>query len=650
MKILNNNGPPGWRGKTAQEIKLAIMAKTWKKPCYGSAIRAWKTLGYKQGQRPTDQWALHRQLMELWNFLVDNDGTVQGHTVRAFILDALEAVGIRYTGKTTDSRGLIWMAGQAQRISIYNALPDPVGDNQVKADGSSIATFVDPVTGNQPRMPVLDEMHACMITQNAAFDSYQRFQGFCAIETTSTGPGAGDVAETGYRFFQGVPIPYTPNSLWDAVAWWRGDFLRHGLTSGTVATNRWPQRGFVVKGRIYTWFMQTIKDQGAIRFKDYWKLQQASIVRDDEFGELSLIRSLHASVAQGRPAYPTWWNSQPDSETFNDRILHVIADYFCTQVIVFYSPGSRTLYNNCRPYKLQHMPEFHGSIPPQSPGGTPYFVRAYGEANPGQEQIWLVTSDWIHFDAAIEDDTVFRRYGYFPTQDPKGSPLAAPALPPPVPPRPAYPPANHVPTAPGDASVVVPPSESMLRGNFSIARQHITRMPHSWWGLSNLPPLLAYDPQDPVVANRVPPFRNAKFNFFSPERISGIRPPPIHDTPVLASQGPIHTPTQQNIMGIWGKTLVNEPSALDWGNRRMTQFWYAADIDGVNFEQPSAADIHAWQTWNRHPNDRAYTFNQLNRWQLRFGRPLFVNEPEKGNMGMADPFYRFKPIYGFENF
>ncbi|KAM7212872.1 hypothetical protein V8F06_011770 [Rhypophila decipiens] len=499
-----------------------------------------------------------------------------------------------------------WREKTAQRISIYNALPDPVGNNQVKADGSSIATFVDPVTGNQPRIPVLDEMHARS--------------------------GAGDVAEAGYRFFQGVPISYTANSLWDAVAWWRGDFLRHGLTGGTVATNRWPQRGFVIKGHIYPWFMQTIKDQSAIRFKDYWKLQQAPIVRDDEFGELSLIRSLHASVAQGRPSYPTWWNSQPDSETFNDRILHVIADYFCTQVIVFYvrpifhdrrqqgvtyaanneAAREQTLYNNYRPYKSQHLPGFHGSITPQSPGGTPYFFRAYGEANPGQEQIWLVTSDWIHFDAAIEDDTLFRRYGYFPTQDPKGSPVAAPALPPPVPPRPAYPPANHVPTAPGDTSVVIPPSENMLRGNFRLARQHITRMPHSWWGLSNLPPLLPYDRQDPVVANRVPPFRNAKFNFFSPETISRIRPPPVHDTPVLASQGPIHTPSQQNIMGMWGKTLVNGPSALDWGNRKLAQLWYAGDVDGVNFEQPSAADIHTWQTWNRHPNDRAYTFNQLN--------------------------------------
>lgn len=89
-------------------------------------------------------------------------------------------------------------------------------------------------------------------------------------------------------------------------------------SGGRTIWNHWE-----VKGRIWAWFMQSLYDRDAMRWRDYHRLNGLSTTNDPDFDQLSLVRALHAGRAQGKPAF------------CSEEILWVVADYFCAQIIVF---------------------------------------------------------------------------------------------------------------------------------------------------------------------------------------------------------------------------------------------------------------------------------------------------------------------------
>jgi hypothetical protein len=80
-----------------------------------------------------------------------------------------------------------------------------------------------------------------------------------------------------------------------------------------------------VKARIWTYFMQVLKNPRHELWAEYHVMQHKSKVVDPNFGTLSMARSLYAAPSQGKPAYP------------HEYLLHVIADYFGTKVQVYTS-------------------------------------------------------------------------------------------------------------------------------------------------------------------------------------------------------------------------------------------------------------------------------------------------------------------------
>jgi len=77
--------------------------------------------------------------------------------------------------------------------------------------------------------------------------------------------------------------------------------------------------------------MQVLKDKYHQRWAAYHRLQWGSRIRDPNYGQLSLARSLYASPQQGLPAFPT-----------GPEILCVVADYFWVEIICFYPPGTKS--------------------------------------------------------------------------------------------------------------------------------------------------------------------------------------------------------------------------------------------------------------------------------------------------------------------
>jgi hypothetical protein len=83
-----------------------------------------------------------------------------------------------------------------------------------------------------------------------------------------------------------------------------------------------------VKLLVWAHFKQFIQNQSHPRFRDYHFLQNMSTTRNPAAGELSILRCLHANDRiHGRAYWPV------------KDVLHVIPDYFGTQVSVFFDGG-----------------------------------------------------------------------------------------------------------------------------------------------------------------------------------------------------------------------------------------------------------------------------------------------------------------------
>lgn len=96
-------------------------------------------------------------------------------------------------------------------------------------------------------------------------------------------------------YFKAVKAFPGVNSLWASAAYWvqpRGE-----SNTGRNIFDRW-----LVKARIWTWFMQTLADSNNIRYADYHYLQSESERYHENWGQMSLARSLYAGKDQGEAA------------------------------------------------------------------------------------------------------------------------------------------------------------------------------------------------------------------------------------------------------------------------------------------------------------------------------------------------------------
>lgn len=85
-------------------------------------------------------------------------------------------------------------------------------------------------------------------------------------------------------------------------------------------------RPWAIKMQIWSYFKSVLKDPTHPRWCEYHMLENRSRTHHPEFGNLSLMRSLHASNRQGLPAFS------------HRYIFFVIAEFFGTQVVVFRVP------------------------------------------------------------------------------------------------------------------------------------------------------------------------------------------------------------------------------------------------------------------------------------------------------------------------
>ncbi|KAK4221997.1 hypothetical protein QBC38DRAFT_490921 [Podospora fimiseda] len=409
--------PPNYIALNLPEVMHQIVDGRYV-PSYGNKKRAWHTLGFPTAAgspKPTKE-NFENWINELWVFL-HHDTTLRGRKARAYVLEALKTLGYRsprwhvdYKARNTwtpdtkqqmlithpnagvewhgtwihippgtaaagtpaPARSLFEIAGANSRN--WDSLRSPSSDNFGKADGR---WFYQQLT---TPMPDDSEIGRTLREKNFhVWKKYHAFQGFSAKFQNTV------------WYFHAVKIPSGPNSLWASVAY-------HVQPREFTGTGNNIFRHWLVKARIWTYFMQTLAEPQNIRWVDYHILQWRSEKVTQQWGRTSLARSLFAGKHQGEAAYSP------------EQVFHVISDYFDTQVIVFYpgiegySPGQ---------YRDQMF------NPQTWQGHALYEWKTYGFLNTGKPQILLFTYDWKNFSPVEHDDRPAHvRIGYSREADP----------------------------------------------------------------------------------------------------------------------------------------------------------------------------------------------------------------------------------------
>lgn len=683
--VLNGDAPRAYRGRDLAYIKQAIISlKT--KPTFHRKERAWKILGYTSsviGGKPGNADEFHQQIQGLWDFLV-RDRTKSGHRVRGMILDALNTLDYKLRGVTTD-RKLLRFHDEPNRAAIYTNTPAPI-----RYDGHLIEADMDEYQEDPvvPAIP-LDMKMANVEYLSAQWQRYHRYQGFCAVEEQ---PDAAGTLQSTSRPLRAIPVPEGPDSLWHAVSYWRGGRRRLPGQARAIEGNPDIFRHWTVKGRIWTYFMQTIRttrhlatNAGPQRYRDYWRLQQRSTIEDHEYGELSLIRSLHASPAQGRPAYPVWWDGEP-ARGLHDDMLWVIADYFATQIIVFYpnpifynpqvadnaqniaasadriyerahyrrqvratpaglNPQLRPDWQRANSSREHYQEDYVGRMnPAATPASTPYFRRVYGEVRPNDRQILLVTSDWCHFDAADYDNILHTKKCYGPLVPQRVFPVT---------PTPAV---DAIPIVTNQRNTDEPygPSDELSIPQFQVPQADIRYIPTPWW--TNYAALAATNPLKPplypeggpTILATTPACRRTRFNILADVNFTGAAAGIGHN---VALPGVVQVTTHDQGQ-IRGPTAPNRPEIVfDRAGVMAERFEHSLDIPGWSFQRPTDVQINGWTGWEHDialPHNTTYGLhlthpaNHANYYQLRFGKEL-AGLTEPVYHGFGEPLSKYLP-------
>ncbi|KAK0724252.1 hypothetical protein B0H67DRAFT_101675 [Lasiosphaeris hirsuta] len=382
-------------------------------PTYMNTKKAWHVLGYASRPKP-DIEDFVRQVNNLWSFhqTTGEPKDRRAMAARAYMLDALRTLGFRaphwnacHTENLHLHPSLASDAGQ-----VYQQLRGPkdrIPPNQ-RAFNSTALLVQNPAPGASDEGGIWAE-----VAEMRKWREFHRYQGF-TVEDPLSNESANKNKKL-YRF-RAIPVPRGPNSLWHSLAYWRGERRTGGRNNPESTDIPGSIMGHaLVKARIWTFFMQTLRDSKAPRWRLYHQLQHDSTVRDGYYGEMSLARSLHASARQGLPAY------------CHQFILYVVADYFWCQIVVFHPPDG-TLERPLRPENSGRAGASESGLhdPMCYQEEERYMYSTFGiyyqsEARAGnirRRQIFLVTTDWREYDAVdFDDDAFWRAPGY---QDPGG--------------------------------------------------------------------------------------------------------------------------------------------------------------------------------------------------------------------------------------
>ncbi|KAK3290205.1 uncharacterized protein B0H64DRAFT_453228 [Chaetomium fimeti] len=293
-------GPPRRKvDKSPERLTNEILA--CRAPTYYNAGKAWNILGYYRQERPGLE-----DFVEAVDALWDHQAkltTLKGRRARAYMIDALRTLGFRGAQFHPD-RYSLQLAVDDQDGS-WSDLPDPPrgGYNYGKSDAREYLAAVAPRAS--PREPMRMDLHV----QEVMLRDFHLFHGFSEI------PWVGPK--------RALHVPSGADSLWYCLSHFL--YRRDRLPDGSPVGGHSLWHHWEVKARIWTYFMQVLKDPSHERWAEYHLLQQKSKTVDPDFGTLSMARSLYASSSQGKPAYP------------HEYLLHVIADYFCAPVDVYTS-------------------------------------------------------------------------------------------------------------------------------------------------------------------------------------------------------------------------------------------------------------------------------------------------------------------------
>ncbi|GAB1317053.1 hypothetical protein MFIFM68171_07263 [Madurella fahalii] len=313
--------------KTPKQLAEAILGTD--SPTYFSTKRAWNTLGYCRMNKPE----LERFIADI-NVLWEHQAelkTLQGRKSRASMLDALRTLGFR-NPRWSINLPRLDMNPQDQDGS-WAQLPGPRFGRRVYGDAREYLARTAP-------LPTANERGAKDLAEQAAWKEFHRYQGF-------------QMRTEGMNFYlRAIPVPKGADSLWHSVSYW---VYQRGPGSGRSIWHHWQ-----VKARIWTYFMQVLKNPNHMRYPEFHMLQHKSKSSDHDFGTLSIARSLYASQSQGKPAYP------------HHYLLYVIADYFHTQIILFTGGPDDKESDQC---------------------DAPYTYTVYGYGGEENKQMLLITND-----------------------------------------------------------------------------------------------------------------------------------------------------------------------------------------------------------------------------------------------------------------
>ncbi|KAK4230658.1 hypothetical protein QBC38DRAFT_409336 [Podospora fimiseda] len=590
--------------RPAKAIDDILKLKSY--PRYFNFRKAWGILGYSMQQRP-DCPNMLNQVNALW-LALGQIKTRRSRRARAAIIDALRTLGYHSP---------LWKAS-SEEIDTAHLPTQLVGwpPPQPRNWGTNDATRYL----NQTAPFSLEYEHwASRKVEKRVWEYYHRYQGFC-IRDTSVGAAPGAKI-----YLRAIPVPKDADSLWKSVGYHvlRRQISNTNLDHGPDVTRPW-----AVKMLIWTWFMQVLKDGTHPRWCEYQLLQRESIIDDPEFGNLSLARSLHASMKQGLPAYP------------HEYMLFVIADFFGMQVVVFRAPERSPPDHKKERIKVYRRQD-----------GTNYTFGVYGEPSVGNKRQILLVTDRLgrHYDPVDFD--------YGPLHEKKGWSAARDGQMSPGPPGAGAGP-RRIPVEAGAGDFCAHRGPCTWWPGVNHRAVAAPGTPYHNWNARNLKlhwPALNTHPAIEC------PHDLARYAYFSPSDRAQMANGANAVPPIYNLNGP-HRAYDGKLRTLYGRIPINFTQLA--GNlrfipiipddRKFKCFRTGIDIPGDGFVVPADAVINSWTT-NRGangianppgaapPNDPAYNPGPaVPAFEWRFGhRPTNVNIKD-GFMLLDDPYLEFE--------
>ncbi|KAK3690400.1 hypothetical protein B0T22DRAFT_537074 [Podospora appendiculata] len=555
-------GPEKRTGKTREQIYKDILSSEVL-PTFYNWKRAWGVLGYKIS--PRSQPREHRphldvfiqEMIAQWLFIQRDPRhpettSRRAAKARAYILDGLRTFGFRSPLWSVNSTDMHVLLDRFRNDGTYGVLPGPRAGRVGTKDTVENTEIYRGFRVIAPAMTTF-EPHDRERSQRVMWIRWHRYQGF-RVRSPGVAPG-----QNGANFyFKAIPVPPGPDSLWHSLSYWRSQY-RDSLNNSNGASI-WKHGN--AKARIWTYFMQVLADQTHVRWKDYQRYQHLSRTVHPDFGELSLIRCLHAGRLQSRAAV-CYWRS----------ILYVIADYFATQVIVFRWAGEQDEDEGrtASPLVDRRPDDIDLGMQTTWTQGRPaYSYDVYGAPRPDGSvaPILLATSDYENYDPVDYDLAALHL-----TRGYEGAAVVNPAPPPPF---------------------IVPPG-----------------LPeHPWWPRPNLnPPAIGNPPIHVLDATGNPPCQLARYNFIPDVQMQFNHP----NTWRNDREGLLHRPVA------WAVPEPDRPPVRTRISRQIHyRFQAAFDLDGLGFDMPPGDIIEAWRDHRDNFVTPRYGLEEQ-PWQLRFG-------------------------------